>query len=124
MKSDDFNYTYSAPKQDEIRRIKEKYTPKSVQADKMDQLRRLDKSVSEKATMIAMTVGIIGTLIMGGGMSLILVWADRLFIPGIIIGIVGIAILATAFPLYRRTYNIQRDKVAPLILKLTEELEQ
>ncbi len=101
MKSDNFNYTYSAPKQDEIKRIKEKYAPRSEAADKMDQLRRLDRSVSEKATMISMSVGIIGALIMGIGMSFTLVWADRLFIPGIVIGVCG-------------NY---RD--SPLILKLT-----
>lgn len=44
-----FSYTYSAKQQEEIKKIREKYAPK--EADKMEQLRRLDESVTRKGTV-------------------------------------------------------------------------
>ena len=90
----------------------------------MEQLRNLDRSVTNKAMIISLTVGIIGTLILGFGMSCSMVWTDKLFVVGIIVGIVGIAILSVAYPLYNRTIKKERAKIAPQILKLTEELEK
>ena len=59
-----FNYTYSAKEQEEIKRIRKKYTAPAAEEDKMAQLRRLDASVYSKATTVALVVGIIGALIM------------------------------------------------------------
>ena len=64
---ENFSYTYSAKQQEEIKKIREKYLPK--EADKMARLRRLDQSVTQKGTVISLIAGIIGTLIMGFGMS-------------------------------------------------------
>ena len=65
-----FNYTYSAKEQEEIKAIREKYSKPVESEDKMAQLRRLDASVSQKATMVSLVFGVIGTLILGMGMSL------------------------------------------------------
>ena len=115
-----FQYTYSAKEQAEIKRIRSKYTPK--EENKMEQLRRLDASATQKATMYAIIVGVIGALIMGAGMSLCMVWADKLFIPGIVIGIIGMAVLAVAWPLYNRVLKKERERIAPEVLRLTDEL--
>ena len=48
MNKETFSYTYSANEQEEIRRIREKYQP--GEADKMEQLRRLDESTTRKGT--------------------------------------------------------------------------
>ena len=69
-KKESFTYTYSAKEQEELKKIRQKYEPK--EEDKMDQLRRMDASVTGKATVRALTVGIIGALIMGLGMSLVM----------------------------------------------------
>jgi len=114
-----FNYTYSAKQQEEIKKIREKYVPK--EADKMEQLRRLDASVSRKGTIISLVIGIIGTLIFGTGMSMCLVWTD-LFLPGIIVGIVGIAAVSLAYPLYSFITKRERERIAPEIIRLTDEL--
>lgn len=113
-----FEYTYSAPRQEEIKRIREKYIPR--EEDKMEQLRRLDNSVTQKATMASLAVGIVGALILGVGMCCCLVW--NLFVLGIIIGVVGIAGVAAAYPLYMRVLKTEREKIAPEILRLTDEL--
>lgn len=115
-----FQYTYSAKEQAEIKRIRSKYTPK--EENKMEQLQRLDASATQKATMYAIIVGVIGALILGAGMSCCMVWTDALLIPGIVIGIIGMAVLAVAYPLYNRTLKKERERIAPEILRLTDEL--
>ena len=115
-----FQYTYSAKEQAEIKRIRSKYVPK--EENKMERLRRLDASAAQKATMYAMIVGVIGALILGTGMSCCMVWADTLLIPGIVIGVIGMAVVAVAYPLYNRTLKKERARIAPEILRLTDEL--
>lgn len=115
-----FSYTYSAKQQEEIKHIRSKYV--SDEADKMEQLRKLDQGVTRKGTIISLAIGITGSLIMGIGMCCTMVWADKLFIPGIFIGIAGIAILSMAYPAYNLIIKKERQKVAPEIIRLTDEL--
>ena len=115
-----FQYTYSAREQAEIKRIRSKYTPK--EESKMEQLRRLDASASKKATTYAIIVGVIGALILGAGMSCCMVWTETLLVPGIVIGVIGMMVVAVAWPLYSRVLKKERDRIAPEILRLTDEL--
>lgn len=119
-----FQYTYSAKQQAEIENIRRKYAPSTSNEDKMELLRRLDANVTKKPTMASIIIGVIGTLIMGTGMSFVLVWQGLLFVPGIVIGVIGIALLSTAYPVYNIILKKEREKAAPEILKLTEELLQ
>ena len=114
-----FSYTYSAEHQDEVRKIREKYLPKEI--DKMEQLRQLDRSVTKKGTIISLILGIVGTLIFGTGMSCCLLWEDY-FIVGIIVGIIGVAIILTAYPVYNFIIKKEREKITPEIIQLTDEL--
>lgn len=115
-----FEYTYSAKQQKEIDSIRKKYLPK--EEDKMETLRKLDKSAEKPGTMIALAIGILGTMLLGVGMCCTMVWSSSLFILGILVGILGIAILATAYPVYKRITHAQRTKIAKKILALTDEL--
>ena len=114
-----FSYTYSAKEQEEINRIRKKYV---ATEDKMEQLRRLDAGVTKKAATISITVGIIGALIMGTGMCCTMVWQGLWFIPGIIIGLIGMAVLALAYPIYQKIIKKERETIAPEIIRLTDEL--
>ena len=115
-----FQYTYSAKEQAEIKRIRSKYTPK--EENKMELLRGLDAQVTQKATMYSVIVGIIGTLILGIGMCCCMIWADSVFVLGLIVGVIGMGILALAYPLYNRTIKTERERIAPEVLRLTEDL--
>lgn len=115
-----FEYTYSAQRQEELKRIRSRYLPKGE--DKMEHLRRLDRSVTKKGTALSLVVGIVGALVMGTGMSCCLVWGNALFFPGIVIGIVGMALIAAAYPAYKNITEKEREKIAPEILRLTDEL--
>ena len=120
-----FNFTYSAAHQQEVEDIRKKYLPK--EEDKMEQLRKLHAIPTQKAQACSIALGIIGALIMGTGMSLCMtelsgfLGGTAMFI-GIPVGIVGIVLVAVAYPLYNRVLIKQREKIAPEILRLTEEL--
>lgn len=122
-KNNTFEYTYSASQQDEIKKIRDKYVIKTQVESKIEQLQKLDKKAENPGMIISIAVGIIGTLIFGIGMCCVLVWTD-LFAWGIVIGVVGIIMLAIAYPAYNYITKKQREKIAPQILKLIEELEQ
>lgn len=116
-----FEYRYSAKQQEEIEAIRRKYLPK--EEDKIEQLRQMDKRVSHKGTIISIIIGVIGCLLLGIGMCCTMEWAGRWFVPGIIIGVIGIVMIALAYPLYERITKKERKKIAPLILKLADELK-
>jgi len=119
--NESFSYTYSAKQQDEVKRIRQKYVP--CDEDKMEQLRRLDKSATKPGTIASIAVGVVSTLIMGTGMSCVMVWKDY-FVLGIIVGVIGIAGIALACPLYNAITRKQREKLAPQIRQLSDELMQ
>ena len=125
-----FQYTYSAKEQEELKRIREKYMHNPDEEDKMEKIRRLDNGVTKKAMVISLTFGIIGTLILGFGMSLVMTELAAIFglgetaalVSGIIIGVIGGAMASFAYPLYNLVIKQERNKIAPEILRLTDEL--
>lgn len=116
-----FEYNYSAKEQEEIRKIREKYIPQ--EENKMEQLRRLDASTTTPGTIAALTLGTISLLVLGVGMCCTMVWAERFFVLGIVIGLVGLAGLALVYPLYNHITKKRREKLAPEILRLSRELQ-
>lgn len=116
-----FVYTYSAKEQEEVKKIREKYIPK--EADTMERLRRLDESVTKKGAVISLVLGIVGALVMGTGMSLVMTLSGiHWFIAGIIIGVIGIVLVVAAYPVYNAVTKKERERIAPEILRLTDEL--
>jgi hypothetical protein len=125
MDNHSFEYTYSAEQQKEVEEIRKKYLPR--EEDKMEQLRKLHAIPTQKAQAASLAVGIIGALIMGTGMSLCMtelsgfLGGTAMFI-GIPVGIIGIVFVALAYPAYNRVLKKQREKIAPEILRLSDEL--
>ena len=122
---EEFSFTYSAQQQKEIEAIRKKYIPKEM--DKMEELRKLHAVPTKKAQSAALSVGTIGALIMGTGMSLAMTdigaaLGSLAMVIGIAIGIVGMVLVALAYPIYNRVLKKCREKIAPEILRLTDEL--
>lgn len=125
-----FQYTYSAKEQAELKRIRDKYTAPTETEDKMTRLRRLDASVTNTAQAVALVFGVIGTLILGFGMSLVMtelaeslgISGDAAMAIGIIVGIVGGILASLAYPIYNAIVKAKRKKLAPEIIRLTDEL--
>ena len=130
QKKSGFTYAYSAKEQAELKRIRDKYTAPTEVEDKMARLRRLDASVTNTAQAVALVFGVIGTLTLGLGMSLIMTeLAEILGLGktsaiafGIIIGVVGGILASLAYPIYNAIVKAKRTKLAPEIIRLTDEL--
>ena len=123
--NENFSFTYSAQQQKEVEDIRKKYLPR--EEDKMEQLRKLHAIPTQKAQAASLAVGIIGALIMGTGMSLAMTdigaaLGSLAMVLGIVVGIVGMVLVALAYPLYNRVLKKQREKIAPEILRLSDEL--
>lgn len=129
-RSREFQYTYSAREQTELRRIREKYAPPTEPEDKMERLRRLDSGVTRRAQAVALTLGIIGALALGTGMSLCMTTfggelglsESTAMTVGIAVGVVGAVLAGVAYPIYNAIVRRERRRVAPEILRLTDEL--
>ena len=125
-----FTYTYSAKEQAELKRIREKYTAPTEAEDKMARLRRLDASVTNTAQAVALVFGIIGALILGFGMSLIMtdfseilgIGETMALVIGIPVGVFGGILASLAYPIYNAIVKAKRKKLAPEIIRLTDEL--
>ena len=127
-KSEEFKHTYSAKEQEELRKIRQKYVPKEV--DRMEQLRKLDAGVTRKAVVISLVAGIIGALVLGFGMSLIMtdvgetlgLYGTIQVVLGVVIGMIGVVLVSVAYPIYNRIARKERERIAPEIIRLTDEL--
>lgn len=123
-----FQYTYSAREQEELKRIREKYTDRGE--DKMERLRRLDNGVTGKAQAASLVFGILGALILGFGMSLAMSELGALLglaegtamLIGVAVGVVGGILASLAYPVYNLVLRRERKRIAPEILRLTDEL--
>ena len=125
MENNSFEYTYSAQRQQEVEEIRKKYLPK--EEDKMEKLRKLHSIPTQKAQAASIAIGIIGALIMGTGMSLCMtelgaVLGNHSMAIGIIVGLAGMGMVASAYPVYSRILKKEREKIAPEILHLADEL--
>ena len=122
-KKETFTYTYSAKEQEEIKKIRDKYAPPTKEETTMEQLRRLDESATKGATVVSLIVGIISALLLGVGMCCTMLpgW-EAYFIPGIAVGVVGIVGVIAAYPIYNHMVKCKRKKLAPEIMRLSDEL--
>ena len=123
-----FSYVYSAEEQDEIRKIRKKYEFRAE--DPVSRIRKLDNSVTQKATAISLIFGVIGVLVMGSGMSFIMTDLGSVigmsrnipWVLGMITGVMGLILVVLTYPMYNNVLKKEREKVASEILELTEEL--
>ena len=120
--SESFTYHYSAETQSEIDAIRRKYLPPAEQEYKLEQLRKLDASLTTGALTASMALGIVSVFVFGVGMCCFLVW--RRWALGALLCVVGVIGMLVAPALYRRLVEKRRQQIAPKILRLTEELSQ
>lgn len=123
MQDNSFKYSYSAREQEEINQIVKKYIPAEEADSAVQEIKKIDRRVTGRANAAGITTGIIGVLILGFGMSCVLVWQDTLFAAGVVIGIIGIAVAAAAYPVYKNILKRERKKAAPEILRLAKKAE-
>lgn len=111
--------TYSAEEHKEIDSIRAKYqSGEKKRPTNLDKLKKLDAKVESVAMVSALSEGIFSTLILGVGMTCVLVWNQPVI--GVIVGIIGLAGALCAWPLYQKVLAKEREKAALEILRLSE----
>lgn len=123
MSEQQFRYTYSAPTESERREIEDiqkQYAPADPADDKMARMRRLNARVRNISVSAAISLGIVGLLLFGAGMSLTLSWGY--YLAGILTSVAGIAVMAAANPVYKAVLKKCKNKYGEEILRLTREL--
>lgn len=109
-------------------KIRTQYMEKEEKSTDLDKLKELDRKVKRPANIFGYTFGTISALIMGSGMSLVMTDIGEklelgdMMVHGIVIGVIGMGIVAVAYPVYTRILKKEREKIAPEILRLTEEI--
>lgn len=123
MKKQKEIYSYmGTSEKNEIDDIVNRYMEKSPAVSAADEIKKLDNTVEHKSGTAAIVVGIIGSLILGAGMCCVMVW-QGLFTVGIIVGIIGIAVLACAYPVYKKISARERRKISARIINLSKQVK-
>lgn len=109
-----------------VRKIRRQYVEK--QHTELDALKALDAKIKRPANVFAYTYGTIGALVMGSGMSLVMtelgavLGLSEALIPGIAIGVVGLVMALTTYPIYKKILNSRKKKYADEIIRLSDSI--
>lgn len=110
----------SEKEKQEIVKIRAAYLEK--QPSVLDALKKKDKMVKLPAEIFAYTFGIIGALVLGVGMCLAMKIIADLFVPGIIVGVVGIAMVCANYFIYKAILSARKKKYAKEIVEMSGTL--
>lgn len=122
MEKNKFEFNYSAPSEaerKEIEGIRRQYLDKPPES-KMDRLRRLDRKVKGVSMAIGISLGVVGILVFGLGLTMILEWGKLAF--GAIVALAGAVPVGFAYPAYNAVFKKQKKKYKEEILQLSSEL--
>lgn len=102
------------------------YTEKAP--TRLDELRALDKKVKRPALVVGYTLGAIGAIVMGSGMSLVMTDIGAILdIPyampiGIAVGVVGMLIAGLSYPVGKKILSARKKKYAGEISRLSHSI--
>lgn len=109
-----------------VQKIRTQYTEK--EHTQLDELKALDNKVKKPANVFAYVFGTISAIIMGSGMSLVMtdigtqIGMTETMAPGIIIGVLGLALAIINYPIYKGILNSRKKKYAEKIIALSDKL--
>lgn len=118
-----FSYSYVAPterERKEVESIRRQYDIEGNCLSKMERLQALDKKVKNLPQIVALSFGVIGIMLFGGGMSMILEGGWLLW--GTLVALVGIVPVMLAYPAYKQLLKKRKDKYRAEILRLSDEI--
>ncbi len=101
-------------------KIRSQYVEK--EEGELEALRALDKKVKRPASIFGYIFGSVGALTLGTGMCLAMEIIGDAMIPGIVVGLVGIAMVSITYKLYSKILEKRRKKYAKEILSITDKL--
>ena len=104
-----------------VESIRSQYKTKEI--SKLDELKAIHKSVKRPADIFAYVFGTVGSLVLGAGMCLAMPKViEGFMIQGIIIGLLGIAMVSANYFIHRAILNFRKNKYSDRIFKLSEEI--
>ena len=109
-----------------VQKIRTQYTRKS--STRLEELKKLDAKVKRPANVFGYTFGSIGAIIMGSGMSLVMtdigemIGMSETMVPGIVIGVIGMAMALVNYPIYKSILASRKAKYADRIIALSDEM--
>ena len=103
-------------------KLRKQYLPASEEENKLERLCRLDKAARRPAEIFAYAFGAAGTLVLGTGMCLAMKVIGNLMPLGVAVGLLGIAMIAANYFIYRAILRARKKKYAKEILALSGEL--
>ncbi len=122
MSDKKFRYTYTAPTEEERREIESIRAAyrKDVRSEKLERLRRLNARVKNVAMSVALTLGVLGLLVFGLGMTMIFEWG--ILAGGVAVSAAGVLPMTAAAPAYNFVLRRGKEKYGEEIVRLSEEL--
>ena len=111
-----------------VQRIRSQYMEKDSEATDIEQLRALDARVKRPVNIFTYVFGTASAIIMGAGMSLVMtdigaaVGIAEPMVPGIVTGVIGMAMAIINYPAYKRILASRKKKYADRILSLSEKI--
>ena len=109
-----------------VEKIRSQYT--EADHTELDALKSLDAKVKRPANVFGYTYGSVGTIVMGAGMSLVMtdvgtkIGLTATLVPGIVVGVVGMGMTLTTYPIYKKILNSRKKKYTHQILELSERV--
>ena len=109
-----------------VQKIRTQYTEK--QHTELDALKELDAKVKRPANVFGYIYGSIGAIVMGTGMSLVMteigtvIGLTATMVPGIAIGVAGMVMALTTYPIYKRILISRKKKYASEIMQLSDKI--
>ena len=109
-----------------VEKIRSQYTEQKH--TELDALKALDAKVKKPVNVFGYTYGSIGAIIMGAGMSLVMtdigamLGMTQTMVPGIVVGILGLAMVLTTYPIHKKMLTSRKKKYAGKILELSERV--
>ena len=109
-----------------VEKIRSQYTQE--QHTELDALKALDARVKRPAKVFGFTWGTVGARVMGAGMSLVMteigavLGLEETLVPGIAVGVAGMVMALTTWPIYQKILTSRRKKFAARIMELSERI--
>ena len=107
-----------------VEKIPSQYT--EAEYTELDALIALDAKVKKPANVFGYVYGSIGAMVMGAGMSLVMtdigsvLGMTETLLPGIAVGLFGMIMALTTYPIHKKILAARKKKFAPQILELSD----
>lgn len=121
---DKFEYKYTAlneKEKKEVEDIRNQYLEQEKYNSNIDKLKKLDSKVKNIPTAVALSIGIVSTLIFGVGLTFFLEWTDYMYV-GIPFAVIGMLMTLMAYPIYNKVHIYMKNKYKDEIIRLSNDL--